>query len=141
MMPMVIVVAEKYLNVAFPMILAPVEVAVQFLEMKVLQGKNAMLNCRARGIPAPTIKWASGEDGALPLPTNSRMKITPQSSLLIEATNISDSGTYYCIASNVMESKSRFVEILAISCLFTEVITFGGRFGEGMLNSNRFFAD
>ncbi|XP_028404226.1 uncharacterized protein LOC114526891 [Dendronephthya gigantea] len=90
---------------------APVEVAVQFSEMKVLQGKDAMLNCRARGIPAPTIKWACGEDGALPLPTDSRMKITPQSSLLIEATNISDSGTYYCIASNVMESKSRSVKL------------------------------
>ncbi len=92
--------------------LAPVGVAVQFSEMKILQGQKAILNCRARGIPAPTIKWASGDDGAFPLPPNPRFKMTSGNSLVIESTNISDSGTYYCIASNIMESQSRCVAML-----------------------------
>ena len=89
---------------------APVEVAVQFSQMKILQGQRAILNCRARGIPEPKIKWASGDDGAFPLPSNRRYKVTPGNSLVIESANISDSGTYYCIASNIMEIKSRFVD-------------------------------
>lgn len=101
------------------------EVAVQFSEMKVLQGQKAILNCRARGIPAPTIKWASGDDGAFPLPPNPRFKIIRRNSVLIESTNISDSGTYYCIASNILESKSRSVAIIvAFSKLSADVVSF-----------------
>ncbi|XP_046859638.1 uncharacterized protein LOC124452992 isoform X3 [Xenia sp. Carnegie-2017] len=90
---------------------APVEVAVQFLKMKVYQGQRAILNCRARASPAPLIKWANGGDGALPLARDDRYKITRSNSLLIEHTNMSDSGTYHCIASNDLETKSRSVKL------------------------------
>lgn len=75
--------------------------------MKVYQGQRAILNCRARASPAPLIKWANGGDGALPLARDDRYKITRSNSLLIEHTNMSDSGTYHCIASNDLETKSR----------------------------------
>ena len=90
------------------------EVAVQFSEIRTLQGQRAILNCRARGIPAPTIKWASGGDGAIPIPVNGRFKMTPANSLIIDSTNVTDGGTYYCIASNVLESKSESVKLVVI---------------------------
>lgn len=77
--------------------------------MKVLQGQRAILNCRARGIPPPVIKWASGDDGAFPLQQNSRFKVVLGNALAIESVNLNDSGTYHCIASNILESKSRLV--------------------------------
>ena len=89
----------------------PVEVAVQFSEIKMLQGQRAILNCRARGIPVPLIKWASGDDGAFPLPRSDRFKVTRENSLVIYSTNVTDSGTYYCIASNILESKSQSVKL------------------------------
>ena len=58
---------------------------------------SASLPCRAVGTPPPIVNWY--KDGQL-VQLNSRVRMTSNGSLLMDDLQVSDSGTYNCIASS-----------------------------------------
>ncbi|CAH1270966.1 HMCN1 [Branchiostoma lanceolatum] len=61
------------------------------------QGGTILVNCAAKGQPAPSIKW---QREGITIITEDRVTILPNDSLRIEAAQMPDSGNYICLASN-----------------------------------------
>ncbi|KAJ8379625.1 hypothetical protein SKAU_G00004030 [Synaphobranchus kaupii] len=69
----------------------------------------AVLPCEAEGTPTPSVTWR--KDG-LPLdPSNSRFTILAEGSLRVGSAQLSDSGRYYCAASNPAGSDHRGMDL------------------------------
>ncbi|XP_072843079.2 leucine-rich repeat and fibronectin type-III domain-containing protein 5 isoform X2 [Pogona vitticeps] len=67
-------------------------------EMRVLEGQRAILRCKARGDPEPTIHWISPESKLISNAT--RSLVYENGTLDIHITTMKDTGNFTCIASN-----------------------------------------
>ncbi|XP_044733835.1 peroxidasin isoform X3 [Chrysoperla carnea] len=66
------------------------------------------LECRAKGIPAPTVVWS--RNGVILAP-NPRYTVTPEGTLVIQNIERGDFGTYRCEASNILGKISTTAQI------------------------------
>ncbi|XP_059483916.1 protein sidekick [Neocloeon triangulifer] len=65
----------------------------------VLAGKDATINCRAKGAPAPTTTWKL-KDGETLRGTQDRFSVLESGDILISSVQSADAGEYTCIQSN-----------------------------------------
>ncbi|KAM8931068.1 hemicentin-1 [Pelodytes ibericus] len=73
----------------------------------------AHLECITSGIPFPRLTWR--KDGSILLTNNTRYSLLESGSLYIPSTNISDSGQYFCLATNAAGSSQRQIELLVFA--------------------------
>lgn len=93
------------------------------------EGQPVSFLCRAEGEPAPTIIWISPQrrriapkSGTGPGPGGGRIVVLPGGTLEIRYAQVTDSGTYICIASNAGGNDTYFA---------TLTVRGGGGFGLG----------
>ncbi|KAM4722858.1 hemicentin-1 [Rhinophrynus dorsalis] len=70
----------------------------------------AELECMTSGIPSPRISWR--KDGYILTGNNPRYFITESGSLYFPSANVTDSGLYFCLATNAAGSSQRQTELL-----------------------------
>lgn len=77
----------------------------------VTQGNYVRLECRAEGLPAPTVQWRKHTYGAVAEPF-ARGGI-PTSSAILEIAGVqpSDEGVYICEASNTGGSAQEYIQL------------------------------
>ncbi|XP_028827112.1 peroxidasin [Denticeps clupeoides] len=75
---------------------------IQPQNTEVLVGESVTLECSATGQPQPRVSWTRGD--RTPLPTDSRINITPSGGLYIQNVNQADGGQYTCFASNNVDT-------------------------------------
>ncbi|KAM4642152.1 hemicentin-1 [Discoglossus pictus] len=68
------------------------------------------LECITSGVPPPRIAWR--KDGAILPANNARYLVTEAGSLYIPSANLRDSGRYICLATNVVGSSQRQIDLL-----------------------------
>ncbi|CAJ0583866.1 unnamed protein product, partial [Mesorhabditis spiculigera] len=67
-----------------------------------LSGERAVLECSPpKGFPDPVVSWKK-DDRDLKIHEDSRMTLHPDGNLIIDPVNHGDSGTYQCIANNMV---------------------------------------
>ncbi|XP_072525259.1 immunoglobulin superfamily member 10 [Salminus brasiliensis] len=71
-------------------------------EIKVHSGKTVEMNCKTEGRPVPVVSWILANRTQLRGQNNehSRVKVTPEGTLVIQQVSTYDRGLYKCIASN-----------------------------------------
>uniref|UniRef100_A0A1I7WQ28 Ig-like domain-containing protein n=1 Tax=Heterorhabditis bacteriophora TaxID=37862 RepID=A0A1I7WQ28_HETBA len=70
--------------------------------VQALSGDKAMLECSPpRGFPEPVVSWRK-DDKELRIQDLPRMTLHPDGNLIIEPVEHSDSGTYQCVATNMV---------------------------------------
>ncbi|KYO19709.1 leucine-rich repeat and immunoglobulin-like domain-containing nogo receptor-interacting protein 4 [Alligator mississippiensis] len=69
--------------------------------VSVEEGSKARLRCQGDGDPMPTITWLSPRQAWLDAGLRGRVRVLPDGTLEIFYALVQDSGTYYCVASNV----------------------------------------
>ncbi|XP_040264776.1 hemicentin-1 isoform X1 [Bufo bufo] len=74
------------------------------------RNEPATLDCVATGIPSPRISWR--KDGTILHENSERYNISGSGSLYFPLTDITDSGHYVCLATNVAGSSQRKTELL-----------------------------
>jgi len=74
----------------------------------VLEGVSVTLECRASGVPRPTVSWLKND---LDLPVDARLTVDDGGTLRLTALTLSDSGVYRCVASNSLGSVSEFARL------------------------------
>lgn len=67
------------------------------------QGDSLTLDCETTGNPSPTITWLRDSE---PLPSNSRISVSPEGLLSFTSLYFSDEGSYTCIVNNSVGSTS-----------------------------------
>ncbi|MEE6496324.1 hypothetical protein FKM82_002300 [Ascaphus truei] len=70
----------------------------------------ANLECITMGVPSPRITWR--KDGSILPGNNSRYFIYESGSLYFPSANITDSGRYFCLATNAVGSNQRQIDLL-----------------------------
>lgn len=65
-------------------------------------GESVTLECSATGQPQPRVSWTKGD--RTPLPSDSRINITPSGGLYIQNVEQADGGQYTCFASNNVDT-------------------------------------
>jgi len=66
----------------------------------VVQGDDALLSCRASGVPSPQITWYRKDNGPMP-----SQHTVAMGDLRIENITKEEEGTLVCLAENVLGSK------------------------------------
>lgn len=75
---------------------------IQPQNTEVLVGESVTLECSATGQPQPRVSWTKGDRS--PLPTDTRINITPSGGLYIQNVVQADGGEYTCFASNNVDT-------------------------------------
>ncbi|XP_035608471.1 peroxidasin isoform X2 [Oncorhynchus keta] len=75
---------------------------IQPQNTEVLVGESITLECSATGQPQPRVSWTKGD--RTPLPTDTRINITPSGGLFIQNVVQADGGQYTCFASNNLDT-------------------------------------
>uniref|UniRef100_A0A8C6QPP1 Hemicentin-1 n=1 Tax=Nannospalax galili TaxID=1026970 RepID=A0A8C6QPP1_NANGA len=81
----------------------------QPVEISVLAGEQATLPCEVRSSPPPIITWA--KETQLISPFSPRHTFLPSGSMKITETRISDSGMYFCVATNIAGNVTQSVKL------------------------------
>lgn len=77
--------------------------------MKVQVGHRIDIPCSAQGVPPPTVTWFKGRNTML---IDGRQYISsPDGTLTISKVQLSDSGIYKCVASNIVGSDESSITI------------------------------
>jgi len=77
-------------------------------DQSVLEGASASLQCRASGVPRPTISWQKND---LDLPVDVRVRVDDDGALQLTELRRTDSGVYRCVASNSLGTVSEFARL------------------------------
>ena len=77
----------------------------------VLKNEKMEIECKASGLPDPTIKWQMANGGDLP----KRFGVTGCCILQNNSTKLSDSGNYTCSASNKAGTQKQTIQIIVSS--------------------------
>lgn len=80
------------------------------------EGQVVSFFCQAEGEPAPIIFWISPQRRRITTKSTGRIIVLPEGTLEIRYTQVTDSGTYICIASNAGGNDTYFA-ILTVSGL------------------------
>ncbi|XP_023674660.2 leucine-rich repeat and immunoglobulin-like domain-containing nogo receptor-interacting protein 3 [Paramormyrops kingsleyae] len=75
------------------------------------EGQPVSFACRAEGDPAPTIVWISPQRRRITVKSGGRMSVLPGGTLEIRFAQLTDSGTYICIASNAGGNDTYFATL------------------------------
>uniref|UniRef100_A0A8C2X525 Ig-like domain-containing protein n=1 Tax=Cyclopterus lumpus TaxID=8103 RepID=A0A8C2X525_CYCLU len=103
--------------------------------------------CRAEGEPVPAIVWISPQRRRITAKSSGRIVILPSGTLEIRYAQLTDSGTYICIASNAGGNDTYFATLTvrgqpldAASAFFLNRSLYSGEFfNDTNLNSTRVF--
>lgn len=84
--------------------------------MIVKKNEPATLNCKADGVPPPTIEWY--KDGEKVVNTSSRMFLADRLFFLrvVQNEKNSDTGTYWCVAKNAIGKVRSQNATLGLAC-------------------------
>uniref|UniRef100_A0A3Q2ZX80 Leucine-rich repeat and immunoglobulin-like domain-containing nogo receptor-interacting protein 3 n=1 Tax=Kryptolebias marmoratus TaxID=37003 RepID=A0A3Q2ZX80_KRYMA len=92
------------------------------------EGQPVSFLCRADGDPPPAIVWISPQRRRITTKSSGRITVLPSGTLEIRYAQLTDSGTYICIASNAGGNDTYFA-----------TLTVGEFFNDTNLNSTRVF--
>lgn len=62
-------------------------------------GDSVRINCTARGLPLPKVKWFKDKNSVIPIATHNQEE-SIKSEILITRFKPSDAGKYYCVFLN-----------------------------------------
>lgn len=62
-------------------------------------GDSVKINCTARGLPLPKVKWFKDKNNVIPMATHNQEE-SIKSEILITRVKPSDAGNYYCVFLN-----------------------------------------
>uniref|UniRef100_A0A8C3XYG7 Hemicentin-1 n=1 Tax=Catharus ustulatus TaxID=91951 RepID=A0A8C3XYG7_CATUS len=79
------------------------------IEVSVIAGEDVTLPCEVRSLPPPIITWA--KDMQLVSPFSPRHTLLPSGSMKISETQVSDSGMYICVATNIAGNVTQSVKL------------------------------
>uniref|UniRef100_A0A3Q3K8W9 Ig-like domain-containing protein n=1 Tax=Monopterus albus TaxID=43700 RepID=A0A3Q3K8W9_MONAL len=111
------------------------------------EGQPVSFLCRAEGEPAPVIVWISPQRRRITTKSSGRITVLPSGTLEIRYTQLTDSGTYICIASNAGGNDTYFATLTvrgqpldAASAFFLNRSLYSGEFfNDTNMNSTRVF--
>ncbi|XP_062411879.1 leucine-rich repeat and immunoglobulin-like domain-containing nogo receptor-interacting protein 3a [Sardina pilchardus] len=75
------------------------------------EGQQVAFACRAEGEPAPVIFWISPQRRRITTKSAGRVTVLPEGTLEIRYAQVTDSGTYICIASNAGGNDTYFATL------------------------------
>ncbi|NWI93347.1 HMCN1 protein, partial [Pitta sordida] len=79
------------------------------IEVSVIAGEDVTLPCEVKSLPPPIITWA--KEMQLISPFSPRHTFLPSGSLKISETQVSDSGMYFCVATNIAGNVTQAVKL------------------------------
>uniref|UniRef100_A0A8C3DQA4 Hemicentin-1 n=1 Tax=Corvus moneduloides TaxID=1196302 RepID=A0A8C3DQA4_CORMO len=79
------------------------------IEVSVIAGEDVTLPCEVRSLPPPIITWA--KEMQLISPFSPRHTFLPSGSMKITETQVSDSGMYICVATNIAGNVTQSVKL------------------------------
>ncbi|XP_014802303.1 PREDICTED: hemicentin-1 [Calidris pugnax] len=79
------------------------------IEISVIVGEDVTLPCEVKSLPPPIITWA--KEMQLISPFSPRHAFLPSGSMKISETQISDSGMYICVATNIAGNATQSVKL------------------------------
>ncbi|NXU50379.1 HMCN1 protein, partial [Turnix velox] len=79
------------------------------IEISVIAGEDVTLPCAVKSLPPPIITWA--KETQLISPFSPRHTFLPSGSMKISETQISDSGMYVCVATNIAGNATQLVRL------------------------------
>ncbi|NXV13679.1 HMCN1 protein, partial [Cepphus grylle] len=79
------------------------------IEVSVIAGEDVTLPCEVKSLPPPIITWA--KETQLISPFSPRHTFLPSGSMKISETQISDSGMYICVATNIAGNATQSVKL------------------------------
>ncbi|XP_016352487.1 leucine-rich repeat and immunoglobulin-like domain-containing nogo receptor-interacting protein 3 [Sinocyclocheilus anshuiensis] len=108
------------------------------------EGQPVSFLCRAEGEPTPAIIWISPQRRRITSKSNGRITVLPGGTLEIRYAQVTDSGTYICIASNAGGNDTYFATLTvkgqpSDSALFANRSLYAVDFNDTGLNSTRVF--
>ncbi|XP_046884245.1 leucine-rich repeat and immunoglobulin-like domain-containing nogo receptor-interacting protein 3 isoform X2 [Hypomesus transpacificus] len=111
------------------------------------EGQPVSFLCRAEGEPAPAIIWISPQRRQITAKNSGRITVLPGGTLEIRYAQLTDSGTYICIASNAGGNDTYFATLTvrghpldSASAFFANRSLYSGEFfNDTSLNSTRVF--
>lgn len=111
------------------------------------EGQPVSFLCRAEGEPVPAIVWISPQRRRITAKNSGRITVLPSGTLEIRYAQLTDSGTYICIASNAGGNDTYFATLTvrgqpldAASAFFLNRSLYSGDFfNDTNLNSTRVF--
>uniref|UniRef100_A0A8C6WR69 Ig-like domain-containing protein n=1 Tax=Neogobius melanostomus TaxID=47308 RepID=A0A8C6WR69_9GOBI len=111
------------------------------------EGQPVHFLCRADGEPTPAIVWISPQRRRITSKTSGRITVLPSGTLEIRYAQLTDSGTYICIASNAGGNDTYFATLTvrgqpldAASAFFLNRSLYSGEFfNDTNMNSTRVF--
>ncbi|XP_051736744.1 leucine-rich repeat and immunoglobulin-like domain-containing nogo receptor-interacting protein 3 [Ctenopharyngodon idella] len=108
------------------------------------EGQPVSFLCRAEGEPTPAIIWISPQRRRITPKSNGRITVLPGGTLEIRYAQVTDSGTYICIASNAGGNDTYFATLTVKgqpvdSPLFSNRSLYAVDFNDTGLNSTRVF--
>ena len=111
------------------------------------EGQQVSFLCRAEGEPVPAIVWISPQRRRITAKSSGRITVLPSGTLEIRYAQLTDSGTYICIASNAGGNDTYFATLTvrgqpldAASAFFLNRSLYSGEFfNDTNLNSTRVF--
>lgn len=117
------------------------------LQVIAREGQPVSFLCRAEGEPVPAIVWISPQRRRITAKSSGRITVLPSGTLEIRYAQLTDSGTYICIASNAGGNDTYFATLTvrgqpldAASAFFLNRSLYSGDFfNDTNLNSTRVF--
>ncbi|OXB72513.1 UNVERIFIED_CONTAM: hypothetical protein H355_016382 [Colinus virginianus] len=79
------------------------------IEISVITGDDVTLPCEVKSLPPPIITWA--KETQLISPFSLRHTFLPSGSMKISETRVSDSGMYFCVATNIAGNVTQSVKL------------------------------
>uniref|UniRef100_A0A8C8BGQ6 Ig-like domain-containing protein n=1 Tax=Otus sunia TaxID=257818 RepID=A0A8C8BGQ6_9STRI len=79
------------------------------IEISVIAGEDVTLPCEVKSLPPPIITWA--KEMQLISPFSPRHTFLPSGSMKISETQVSDSGMYICVATNIAGNVTQSVKL------------------------------
>ncbi|XP_036410689.1 leucine-rich repeat and immunoglobulin-like domain-containing nogo receptor-interacting protein 3 [Megalops cyprinoides] len=108
------------------------------------EGQPVTFVCRAEGDPTPAIVWISPQRRRITAKTGGRITVLPGGTLEIRYAQVTDSGTYICIASNAGGNDTYFATLTVKgqpldAALFANRSFYASDLNDTNLNSTRVF--
>jgi len=91
-------------------------------DQSVLEGGSATLQCRASGVPRPSVSWLKN-DLDLPSAADRRLLVDDDGTLRLTELRRADSGVYRCVASNSLGSVSEFARLHVLGSVLSSLRT------------------
>nr|XP_040040832.1 leucine-rich repeat and immunoglobulin-like domain-containing nogo receptor-interacting protein 3a [Gasterosteus aculeatus aculeatus]XP_040040833.1 leucine-rich repeat and immunoglobulin-like domain-containing nogo receptor-interacting protein 3a [Gasterosteus aculeatus aculeatus]XP_040040834.1 leucine-rich repeat and immunoglobulin-like domain-containing nogo receptor-interacting protein 3a [Gasterosteus aculeatus aculeatus] len=108
------------------------------------EGQVVSFVCRAEGEPAPVIFWISPQRRRITTKSSGRLTVLPEGTLEIRYAQVTDSGTYICIASNAGGNDTYFATLTVSglpldAALLANRTYYAGDLNDTNLNDTRVF--